>query len=229
MAETETTETISPSDLIEVMEQRADAYAFIGRLYRKEVDQELLDSMHAMRYPQGTGSDDIDTGYRLMATYLSNIWDDTLLELAKDYVRCFLGNGIDAYSAAYPFESVYTSEKRLTMQDARDEVLALYRSEGLDKDSSWKDSEDHISLECEFMQKLAARTAQAIARGDGSEAKRLIKVQQRFQDDHLYSWAPMMTAELKKFANTDLYRGLAYLTDGFFAIDHELLSDIATD
>ena len=30
------------------------------------------------------------------------------------------------------FESVYTSEKRLLMQEARDEVLAIYRSAGLD-------------------------------------------------------------------------------------------------
>ena len=47
-------------------------------------------------------------------------------------MRAFIGHGIDAYSAAYPFESVYTSPKRLMMQEARDEVLAVYRSEGLD-------------------------------------------------------------------------------------------------
>jgi TorA maturation chaperone TorD len=62
-------------------------------------------------------------------------------------VRAFIGHGNNAYSAAYPYESVYTSEKRLMMQDARDEVLAIYRSCHLDKAASWKENEDHIAVE----------------------------------------------------------------------------------
>ena len=33
-----------------------------------------------------------------------------ITDLAVDYVRAFIGHGVDAYSAAYPFESVYTSQ-----------------------------------------------------------------------------------------------------------------------
>ena len=88
----------------------------------------------------------MDEGYRMICGYLSQADGTVLTELAVDYVRAFIGSGNDGFSAAYPYESVYTSPKRLMMQDARDEVLVLYRAFGLDKQESWKEGEDHIAL-----------------------------------------------------------------------------------
>ena len=64
----------------------------------------------------------------MICGYLSQADGTVLTELAVDYVRAFIGSGNDGFSAAYPYESVYTSPKRLMMQDARDEVLVLYRA-----------------------------------------------------------------------------------------------------
>lgn len=225
-------ETMSAEDrktLAALISQRADTYGLISRLYRVEVDQELLDELCGMRFPASTGNPEADQGYRLIATYLSNLWENSVTDLAVDYVRCFIGHGVDAYSAAYPFESVYTSEKRLLMQEARDEVLAIYRSAGLDKQETWKEGEDHIAVELEFMQILSQRTVDALSRGDEEEAFNLLVTQRNFADDHLVSWVPMMTADLKRFAKTDFYRGLAYLTDGFLSTDREFLEDITTE
>ena len=117
-----------------LMDQRANTYMLLSRLYLKEIDDALLHELHDMLFPTSTGDGDVDEGYLLIATYLSNLWTESLTELAVDYARSFLGNGVDAFAAAYPYESVYTSEKRLLMQDARDEVLAIYRSFGIDID-----------------------------------------------------------------------------------------------
>ena len=144
-------------------------------------------------------------------------------------MRTFIGHGVDAFSAAYPFESVYTSEKRLLMQEARDEVLAIYRAAGLDKQDSWKEGEDHIALELEFEQILANRTVEALERGDEDEAFSLLTTQKNFLDDHLAAWAPMMTSDMRRFAKTDLYRGLAHLTDGFLSTDRAFLADVLAD
>ncbi|MFR8831359.1 MAG: molecular chaperone, partial [Eggerthella lenta] len=153
-------------EFVKLNEQRAATYGLLSRLYRVEVDQPLLDELHSMRFPAKTGNENVDEGYRLLATYLSNTWDNSITDLAIDYVRVFIGHGVDAFSAAYPFESVYTSEKRLLMQEARDEVLAIYRSAGLDKQDSWKEGEDHIALELEFEQIMATRTVEALRKGD---------------------------------------------------------------
>lgn len=155
-------EEATMDEFIKLSEQRAATYGLLSRLYRVEIDDELLQELRGMRFPAATGNKDVDEGYRRIATYLSNTWDNSVTDLAVDYVRVFIGHGVDAFSAAYPFESVYTSEKRLLMQDARDEVLAIYRAAGLDKQDSWKEGEDHVALELEFEQILANRTVEAL-------------------------------------------------------------------
>lgn len=233
MADAHTPETAADNatmdDLITIMEQRSATYGLLARLYRAEVDEALLEKMRGMRFPINSGNADADEGYRLFAKYLSNTWENSISDLAIDYARVFIGHGMDAFSASYPFESVYTSEKRLLMQEARDEVLAIYRSAGIEKQDSWKEGEDHIALELEFEKILAQRTAEALKRGDEDHAVSLLTTQKNFLEDHLTSWAPMLTADMKRFAETDLYRGLAYLTDGFLATDQALLNDLLTE
>ncbi len=220
---------LSLEEFAALNERRARSYDLLARLYAKEVDQALLDELRATRFPASTGSPEADEGMRLMAGYLSNVWEGTLQELAVDYVRCFIGSGMDAFSAAYPFESVYTSPKRLMMQEARDEVLAIYRSQGLEKAAGWKESEDHIAAECMFMATLAERTAEACRAGDEDKVASLLTVQLNFLRDHLYAWTGMMTSDLRGYARTDLYKGLAAYTDGFLASDVELLQGILGD
>ena len=185
--------------------------------------------MRSMRFPVKSGNDNVDEGYRLFAKFLSNTWENSLTELAVDYSRVFIGHGVDAFSAAYPYESVYTSEKRLLMQDARDEVLAIYRSCGLDKQESWKEGEDHIALELEFEHILAERTVEALKKDDEESAIGLLTTQKNFLEDHLGSWVGMLVVDMKRFAKTDLYLGLAYLVEGFIATDQAFLEDLLAD
>ncbi len=216
-------------DLVKLNEQRGATYGLLARLFRVEIDEALLKELRGMRFPAKTGNDEVDKGYRLFAKYLSNAWENSLAELAVDYARVFIGHGIDAFSAAYPFESVYTSEKRLLMQDARDEVLAIYRSMGLDKQDTWKEGEDHVALELEFERILADRTVTALRKGDEEAAVSLLATQRNFLEDHLTAWVPMLTADMRRFAKTDLYLGLAHLTDGFLAIDQAFLEDLLAE
>ena len=214
-------------DLARAHEQRAWMYGLLSRLYRVEIDPVFLGQLRAMRFPASTGNDAMDEGYRLLAGYLGRTDAGTLTELAVDYVRAFIGHGIDGHAAAYPFESVYTSAKRLMMQGARDEVLALYRAEGVDKSDDWKDGEDHVALELEFMKTLAERAAKALHEGDEAEAARLLQVQHAFLDDHLRKWLPTFTRDIGIFAKTDLYLGLARLTAGFLQVEEEFMAEVA--
>lgn len=213
----------SLADLAALCRQRAVTYGLLARLYRVEIDRAFLDDLHAMRFPASTGTPACDAGYRALATYLSNADERSVTELAVDYTRVFIGYGVDSYSAAYPYESVYTSEKRLKMQEARDEVLAIYHAYGLAKNEGWRESEDHVAVELEFMQFMAERSAAALDEGDEERAAHLLAVQQGFLGDHLAAWAPMLTADVRRLAKTDLYQGLADLTDGFLAEDAAFL------
>ena len=209
--------------------RRAETYALLSDIYRVEVGGGFLEKLGEMRFPAKTGSPDMDRGYRLLSKYLGKPRDGMLLELAVDYARVFIGTGTDSYSAAYPFESVYTSEHRLLMQEARDEVLAVYRSAGLDKSDEWKDGEDHVSLELQFEQILCERACDALAEGDEATATDLFRTQRGFLRHHLLNWVPMMTADLRRFSKTEFYRGLACLTDGFLKMDAEFLDELLSE
>lgn len=222
-------ETVNTAELLALFDQRAATYGLLSRLFSAEVDEALLDELHATPWPVHTGNDLADEGNRLIATYLSGLWENTLTELAADYMRTFFGHGYSGHAAAYPFESVYTSEKRLLMQSARDEVLALYRAAGLSKKDSWKEGEDHIALELEYLQVLSARVAQALRAGNADEALAWVRSSYNFIDVHLAGWVPLLTAEVDKFAKTDFYRGLAFLTEGFLETDRELLEDMLSE
>lgn len=139
-------QSVPSSELAAMHGSRAKIYSLLARLFRVEIDPLFLDQLKAMRLPAAaTGNEKMDAGYRKFARYLGQTDSSTLTELTVDYVRAFIGHGIDAHSAAYPFESVYTIAKRLMMQGARDEVMALYRSEGMDKTTEFKEAEDHIA------------------------------------------------------------------------------------
>ena len=219
-------EELSPEDLALAFEARAETYGFLSHLYNNEVDEAFLAELLDMNYPVSTGNALMDEGYYHMAKYFSNEWVDPLTKLGVDYAGTFLGGGVDTYSAAYPFESVYTSEKRLLMQGARDEVLAIYRSQNLDKASGWKVGEDHISVEFEFMRIMIARTIRALRAGNLDKAMHLVLTQQNFLEDHIRVWVPVFTADIRRFTKTLFYQGLAELTDGFLQSEHELLADM---
>ena len=114
-------------DLVALMNMRARTYGLLANLFREEVDADSLRELQAMRFPTATGNAKVDEGYHLLYDYLKTAWDDSVTELAIDFVRTFIGHGVNAYSAAYPYESVYTSERRLMMQEARAEVLQTLR------------------------------------------------------------------------------------------------------
>ncbi|OUO89552.1 dehydrogenase [Gordonibacter sp. An230] len=212
-------------DLAELMDLRAHTYGMLARLYRKEVDNEVLGELQSMRFPTATGNAKVDEGYHLLYDYLRSAWDDSITELAVDYVRTFIGHGVNGYSAAYPYESVYTSERRLMMQEARAEVLKTLRENNL-KRGSWSEGEDHVALELEFMQRMSMRTAAALRDGDEEGAAAHVLTQLAFVRDHLLNWLPMLTGDMRMFSRTTFYQGLAQLTMGYVEEDEAVLSEL---
>ena len=222
----QTEEVVEGCELVDFMTRRARTYGLLARIFRVEVDGKFLEELHHLKFPTSTGNEHVDYGYRTMYNYLKGTWEDTLLDLARDYARTFIGHGNNGRSAAYPFESVHTSEKRLLMQDARDEVLAIYRANLLKKGEEWNDCEDHIALELEFMQVMSERTAKALKEGKEDEAVEMLKTQRAFVGQHLANWVPMFVSDIKYFSQTDLYIGAGELLLGFVQTEVEALDDL---
>ena len=209
-------------NLIDFCENRSRVYALLSRCYETEIDAAFAE---ALAGEAALASDDagLAAGFAALQADLAGCDEDALEQLAVVFDRAFFGMGPRTAQKAFPYESVYTSPKRLMMQDARDEVLVLYRAFGLDKQESWKEGEDHIALELEFEQILCERAIAAYEAGDEDECLKLLLSQRNFLEDHLLAWYPMMAADLQKFPQTDFYKGLGKLTDGFLRNDREFL------
>ena len=117
----------------------------------------------------------------------------------------------------------------ITMGDARDEVRALYLRERLKAADATRLGDDHIALELEFMQALAARSL-ACASGDeaadGTRWRETLAAQAAFLDDHLLNWVPAFADLMADAAQTDFYRGLAAMLAAFLRDDRAFVEEL---
>ncbi|MBR5260500.1 MAG: hypothetical protein IKV48_08570, partial [Eggerthellaceae bacterium] len=79
----------------EELEDRYENYAIISRLFREEIDKELLSDLCESPAVEPVGQADFDEGYGRIRTYLDGVEDvaKKKSELAIDYVNTFLGYG----------------------------------------------------------------------------------------------------------------------------------------
>lgn len=204
---------------------RTAFYRFLASVYFTELTVDQIETLATQRFPED-GSE-IAQGYTTIKEYLRHRDAGTRQELAVDYAHTFLSAGVYDTVIAPPYESVFTSEQHLLMQEARDGALAFYRAEGLDLPADNTTPEDHVSFEMQFMALLIDRTVAAMDEGDMAEFSRLVGVQDKFLAEHLENWIPAFTRAVDEHARTAFYRGIASLTRGMLALDREVVDDLA--
>lgn len=129
--------------------------------------------------------------------------DEELEELLWDYTRLFIG----PYKLPCPpWESVYTSPKRLMMQDSAGQVRELYNEAGLEINTA-DVMPDHIGVELNFLAVLLQRTHS----GPGGKEEQ-VKRTEKILNEHLLKWAPNFTHDMENAAETPFFRALARAT-----------------
>jgi len=202
---------------MDVMQARADAYGFYRRLFQTEADEALVKGLRGIAY-----ADDGSFGGYFTAV-ASRTDAEIAQELRCDFARLFLG--MSKHPVA-PYESVFMSEYHLLMQEQRDEVLAVYRREGLSVEDGFGLPEDHLAVELGFMESLCRRSAHALAAHDDDEYRRLKAMQCDFIRDHLARWVPLFASEVRMQENghsssPSFYGTAAQLLEDFIGSDME--------
>jgi TorA maturation chaperone TorD len=213
------------SEMIELYYSFVDMFGFLARIYREEVDEKLVENIKGMKSKLNNVEDGISEGLMMMIKYSEGAETDMTLSLAVEYTKVFMGWGPKQTKAAFPYESVYTSKRGLLMQEARDEVVSLYAEEGLDKDYSYKEAEDHIAFELAYIQHLCSKSAIALANDKDDEINSYISKQRKFTDQHLLNWIPDFCDDITKNADSDFYIGLAKVTKNLLSFFDEILAE----
>ena len=215
-------------NLIDFCENRSRVYALLSRCYETEIDAAFAD---ALAGEAALASDDAElaAGFAALQADLADCDEDALEQLAVVFDRAFFGMGPRTAQKAFPYESVYTSEGGLMMQDAYSEVLRLYRAAGFAKDPGFTEPEDHLAVELAFMVRLCERAVEALRAGDEAAAEAALAEQRAFVRAHLLNWVPAFARDMKASAESGFYAHLATFTEAYLAADAEALAEVVGD
>ena len=180
----------------------------IGKL--KDLEQHMVDvCTKAMPY------------IKKMAEEIKRV--DNLDALSLDFSRLFLG----PYKMhAPPYGSVYLDGERQIMGKSTVEVRNIYREEGMDISSDFRDPPDHIAAELEFMYFLILKEIEAIGNSDIDTTVNFLEKQRAFLKENLGAWVFYFADSIEEKAETDFYKNLARATRAFIGQNLDELSDL---
>lgn len=219
---------MSQSRMESVAEDRFDNYAALSRLFRLEVDDDLLADLIDSPVVERAGAELFDRGYAEMRAYLDSIDDreKARSDLAIDYCLIFLGYGVapdkvdeTKPNAAYPYESFYRTGSKTLGGDNCADVSKTYRESMFVPQRDRIISEDHIACELEYLQFLAHAELEAIRSNDEKAANEARSKSLAFLRDHVLTWIGPFRNVAEEFAETRFYRGLLEMTQGWVELD----------
>jgi TorA maturation chaperone TorD len=218
---------LDKAEVLEILHGRAATYNFLSQVYRQEVFQSFLSDLVKELTSDAERDEAESEGHRTLRAFAEGIREidpaNVKTELASEYAALFLNV---SQRGVFPYESVYTSPERLLMQRARDEVLAEYRKEGLSRIGEFKEPEDHIAIELEFMAYLCQKTADAVKAGDRAAAVEYLQKQKDFLEKHLLVWVPQFCKDLLESTKSDFYKGIAQITEEHLSLEGDTIAEL---
>ena len=218
-----------PADYEKIQEDRYDNYLSLSRLYRIEIDAELLDDLCESPRVEPIGNADFDEGYADIRAYIEAIEDRAKAksELASDYCWTFIGYGADPsgrsddakLNAAYPYESVYVTGSKTLTGGSSEGVAQMYRSSGFSPTRYRISADDHIACELELVGYLVGQEIIAAPEGDFGQVNSLRARQLSFVEEHLLSWVDAFNDVVGQRSETLFYSSLGRMTKGWLLVD----------
>lgn len=220
-----TTETTA---LQEAFVEGARSCLFFSQVIGKELSSKAIEELARADYSLETGNELMDLGYKMIRRYFKFKSNDPRTELACEYARIFLASGLNTElrSVATPYESVFTSEERLVMQEARDEVYRWYLKDGFKLNTTLHEPEDHLAFELEYLAHMSKRAAGLAGSGDEHGLRVSALRQREFIDAHLLNWLPSLRKTAQDYAQLTFYPGMLLVIEGYLHEYKTLLSAV---
>lgn len=172
-------------------------YAFLSRLFEKEIDDRLLKDLKNRKSIVEMISPS------LLNLFESKDHDKLLEELEVDFVSMFVMN------YTQPIETAVLDDRDEILQGLQNPVMRFYSLHGykIDFDKTYIQAPDHISLEFGFMQNLIQNDQILIAKD--------------FLQKHILQWIPSYLLSMKETAQSEFYASLCEFAAEFVLASYD--------
>lgn len=144
------------------------------------------------------------------------------LEVLEGEFRRVLGHTIS--KECPPYETLYgVSQADFQQSHVMADIAGFFRAFGFQVSATALERIDHVAVELEFLQVLAAKEAYARSRGDEENARIVREGEEAFLADHLGKWAPTFARRLRQRSPDGTYGLWGSLLDAFLEADARYL------
>lgn len=186
-------------DVSLILANRSFLYGLLARGYAEEPDMDFLATCVLDHTCEEVCLIEDEHTFPLLAAFnqvVTWLQSDTVLSNVHDeYMRIFVG---PETLKAPPFESVCLSGKRILFQPEILDVRALYRQAGFLPSGYPRVADDHISIECDYLAKLAAGALDAWLKKDQKSTIMKIEQSKVFLEQHLARWIDEFARAIEK-------------------------------
>lgn len=128
-----------------------------------------------------------------------------------------------------PYEANYTAPDEVAMQQHRvADVAGLLGSIDLERSDRFDDRQDHVAVELELMQVLAAMRAVAVEEDATDRAERIAKMEATVLSDHLSDFVPAFAHDLREATDHPVYLAAADLAEQLVVWDNRQHDPVET-
>lgn len=210
-------------DMAETAAARAKVYGLLASVFRAEPNKALLKQLMDPGLAELFAGLGVSFGGDFLDTPDDQL-DRLEEDLAVEFCALFIGPG-DFLS---PHESVHVvdlrGEPKATMWGEETvQVKKFIETAGLEYEDAFPGNPDHISVELEFMERLARREAEVWKEGERELALDCLNIQKKFFEEHLDKWVPRFCGQIAETTKHPFFKGMAGLTIAFLDYERENL------
>jgi len=219
-------------------ESRGNMYRFLSTVYLRPPTKDLVRHIADMEFLDEVSSLFGEVAVADLKEFAATVTiadsGKRLASLKQEYMDLF---AVPTGRYTTPFEDVHWGKtvdgkqnRGPLMGERAIAVRRIYRGAGAEMDRENKELPTHIGVELSFMNFLCEREVEALQNEEGGgmndEEKRknteftlYRKLQLSFLQEHLNLWFPQLSQSIQANAKSELYRGLALITEEFLRWD----------
>ena len=205
-------------DLAATALERSQFYALLAAIFNQEPGIEFLEQLRGEAFQSLLAQ----SGFSLGDEFTRESPDTLQKELSEEFTRLFLGPG----KHIAPYESVQLKRGSGTLWGEETVMVKRFiEAAGFNYENDFIGIPDHISVELEFLSRLAGVEAGAWAAGNVVAADNALEWQRDFVSRHADKWMPDFCCKVTQQARLSFYGTFALVLRQFLAGEKTEIAD----